>query len=862
MTMMKTMLFFLLVAATAMPAAALERVRSYLVTDFDVTPNDLRESQPQAFRRVGDAVYFNAETASAGREPYVTDGTPGGWRMLADLAPGVASSDAIVLGEARGRLIVVGSLPGEGAHLWAFDHGVPARLSPAPVLSAPISSTAAVALGNVDGRLLAAIGGRLWSSDGTAPGTSDVLAAAGSPVQAVLRQTCALPNVVTFLGTSSPGTEWIVASDGTAAGTRQLLAFDSYAEPFAAAAGGRCHFLRNGHPSGWEVFVTDGTVAGTVSVATGDDTAKAFVAHGGHVYVATTGSAFRIVRIDDGEPNGARVVMEVETYYPYAALATAGGKLVALGPGTSGPNPAFGLFAGDGTPGSMAPIYPTAGLPAPSSAQQALLTFGDAVVFATQTGARVRVDIATGTSAPAFGASDFGWIDSAELGNVRIGSSHVDRELVRSDGSVGGTARLSDVWPSTNDGLQTRVGVNGPVVFGDVLVFANRPRNEFNSRLMRTDGTGPGTRMIAADAYVGYLTEFARFGDGVAFMTRGNDSAARLYRTDALLGAMPPPVVVSGNGGWSFGTAGSTLLLECGPGPAVANALCAVGTDGGPATALTGTTYPSTFQVLGDIGGGTIVNVGGGSSFWRTDGTLPGTYLVAQGAPYGPGATNRYASAVLGGRLVFVLCPREDNCVLASTDGSPAGPAVLRDLPAAGIGTMARAGNRLVFDIEGAIWSTDGTPGGTDLLYWQQPYYSVALAAIGDVVHVAYQCASCKFPYLVTDGTAAGTRAIALPPNLEPNGDFVVALDDTTILFSCYSPATGIEVCMTDRQANAFDVAADIFPGDGSSQPELLARTPNGAYLTADDGRHGRELWRVVRWTDAIFADGFEPPTR
>jgi ELWxxDGT repeat protein len=856
---MKATLFFLLALAAVAPVAALPPVRAYLVADLDATPNDIRESTPASFRRIGNAVYFNAQTPETGREPYRTDGTPGGWRLLADLAPGTASSDGVALGEIGGRLILHGNLPGQGAQLWAVDAGgVVTKLA-----STAVSSATAIVFGTANGRLFVNIGGRLWVTDGTAAGTYDALAAAGFPVQSLLRQSCMLPNAAVFLGRNTFGDDWIVASDGTAAGTRRLVEFGpSFYEPYAASAGGRCYFLSNDAPV-WTLFASDGTAQGTAPVATGNGKVVDFLAHDDRIYFASTGSVSRVMRVEPGAPDSVSVVKEVETYYPYLSLATAGGKLVALMPSAAGQNPSFGLFAGDGTPGAMTQVYPTAGAPLPSAVEQRLLAFGDAVVFDTQVSTRLRVDVLTGASQPAIDTTDFDSIDNAQLGAVRIGSSYFGSELMRSDGSVAGTVELSDLWPSTDGGLEEAwLGDNGPILFGDVLVFASRTVNEFQGRLTRTDGTGEGTRRIATTSYTGYQAGFARFGDGVAFMTHNNDSTARLYRVDTALAATTPVADVSSNGGWSFGASGAAILLECRAGADTFHSLCAVGAGGSP-VALTGAGQSSDFQVLGDIGGGTIVKTGIGARTWRTDGTAPGTYLVAQGVQHGPpGATNRYASAVLDGRLFFVNCPRTDNCVLVSTDGTPGGTTVLRDLSDGGVETMVRVGSRLLFNIRGAVWSTDGTPGGTDLIYVQQPYYNVALSAVGDVAHVAYQCDSCKFTYLVTDGTALGTRPVALPPNLEPNGKFVAALGNDIALFSCYSQEFGEEVCMTDRGGNEFRVAADLFPGSASSKPQLLAATPNGVHLTADDGRHGRELWRIVPWTDAIFADGFGEPQR
>lgn len=50
-------------------------------------------SEPREFRVIGSRVVFSAYTLAHGREAFVTDGTTAGTRMLFDLAPGTAESE-------------------------------------------------------------------------------------------------------------------------------------------------------------------------------------------------------------------------------------------------------------------------------------------------------------------------------------------------------------------------------------------------------------------------------------------------------------------------------------------------------------------------------------------------------------------------------------------------------------------------------------------------------------------------------------------------------------------------------------------------------------------------------------------------
>lgn len=426
--------------------------------------------------------------------------------------------------------------------------------------------------------------------------------------------------------------------------------------------------------------------------------------------------------------------------------------------------------------------------------------------------------------------------------------TYLVRDLVTTPASTG---------PGNDNGIGKETGAGNAVTVGDALIFLNA-RDWFSPpvRIIRADRDG--VRELSPDAYVGNLSIIGRIGDAAAF-TASDLVASRLYRVDANFSATLVTTLPEQSGEWSLGTLGSTPLVQCGRADAFYS-LCTVG-PGGAMTVLTSGLPAYRFSPLGEIGGVAILAVDGGPGIWRTDGTAPGTFRLLQ-AGFVPGnADGRFMSGVLDGRLVFMNCPRQDSCVLTSTDGTVAGTTTLRDLPPTNLvsGRMVRAGSRLVFTLGTGLWSTDGTPAGTDILYGQTASYQLGITAVGGVAHVAFGCASCKFAYAVTDGTPAGTRAIALPPNLEPSGAFVAAVDDDTVVFPCNATGHGLELCVTDAGADEFHLVADIFPGEGHSIPTLLGQAGGGVFFSANDGTHGREVWRVERWTDAIFADGFEP---
>jgi ELWxxDGT repeat protein len=68
---------------------------------------------PEAFTVLGDRLYFSASSDATGREPWVTDGTAAGTRLVSDVCPGPCSSYAVGFGEIGGRLVVVAQIENE-----------------------------------------------------------------------------------------------------------------------------------------------------------------------------------------------------------------------------------------------------------------------------------------------------------------------------------------------------------------------------------------------------------------------------------------------------------------------------------------------------------------------------------------------------------------------------------------------------------------------------------------------------------------------------------------------------------------------------------------------------------------------------
>lgn len=77
--------------------------------------------------QVGDTLFFSAQDATIGQEFWQTDGTSTGTRLIADLNPGAASSNASIIGRLPGGLILSATDGTTGAEPWFLP--LPATLS-------------------------------------------------------------------------------------------------------------------------------------------------------------------------------------------------------------------------------------------------------------------------------------------------------------------------------------------------------------------------------------------------------------------------------------------------------------------------------------------------------------------------------------------------------------------------------------------------------------------------------------------------------------------------------------------------------------------------------------------------------------
>ncbi len=281
--------------------------------------------------RVDDGVH--------GAEPWVTDGTRRGTRLLRDLCPGVcigalALDPAGIVRSPAGDLLLFsgndGTDLGDGVEPWVTD-GTPAGtrkvadLCPGPCSSSPAAMSVRTAGGKAfffadDGTH----GFELWASDGTAAGTR--LAAELTPGEepAVAPEITAAADsdgrlffVIRRLGEPGSG---LWRSDGTPEGTVRLtpLELEVSAREAVRALGSRVFFVAADADHGEEMWTSDGTPEGTRLLAdlepgaAGSQPQGLTVFKGRLYFSADVGESGRELWASDGNPEGTVLVKDVD----------------------------------------------------------------------------------------------------------------------------------------------------------------------------------------------------------------------------------------------------------------------------------------------------------------------------------------------------------------------------------------------------------------------------------------------------------------------------------------------------------------------------------------------------------------------
>jgi ELWxxDGT repeat protein len=355
------------------------------IFDFNTATGNAVGAFTDSFYQANGLVYFTAVTTTVTGvrqvELWVTDGTSGGTRSISNLGSDLNTSVAVplgTLGNATFFVAQVTALDGTtvgselyvstGTSLDLFRDFVPGfatgYVNPDPTRVAVAGNQLFFT------REIPAVGNptELWVIDG-ATGSTQLLQTftniTGSKFS-VFGDSIVFTATTTVNGVQSSFAPWI--SDGTAAGTQQLLATNPTASGNSPDAGnftpfaGKLFFTAiGGSSTGKELWVTDGTPAGTVlfkdiNPGAAQSSPSNFVVVGDKLFFQATTATGREYWVTDGTPEGTVLVNDI-----------ASGALGSVNTG--------GRFT-SAVLGDAAPAAPTYAISdAPSTAEGGTLTF-------------------------------------------------------------------------------------------------------------------------------------------------------------------------------------------------------------------------------------------------------------------------------------------------------------------------------------------------------------------------------------------------------------------------------------------------------------------------------------------------------
>ena len=889
----------LLPCALALFAAAAAAQTATLAEDIAEQEAPYLFTEANLLQPLGQSLFF-IDTAND-QQPWVTDGTVDGTRMLSEDCPDPCyDRGTAILGTLGDRLVY------RWGQLWSTD-GTPAGTVPLTDPALEIDdywAPAGVRLGDriyfqacVEPVPLQSKCA-LWSTDGTRAGTGPVPVLTPGPQGDLLNDLTAAADRVYFVmkdfGSSEEAVE-IWSAD--AAGARRLVKVRAFFCDLWAAWGNLLFFTKAFEP---ELWVTDGTPEGTRSLGTfagGFGGEPLAIGAGGLYFIADDGAHGYEIWRSDGTPEGTRRVTELDQYdefsspfsdtdlEPQSWAHEIGGRLLFA---AYEPLAGRRLWISTGKPGSTRATSPVDLASRLFRAGDRLFAFAhdepnqDCEVWSFDrqgNGTRLVDGLSWQHCNQSFIEDVLMRVVGSRVYFTARDGDGATWSVWRSDGTAEGTARLFSVpsysWDITVTADESRVYVNsltGLWLWDD----RNGPRQLLGKGL-RNASSHPADLA----AHQGRLAFTA--GDGAdqpvraVWSSQGSEADTSLLITREGAGCDDPRSLVS---------TGSQLVFVCGD-------ELRISTPGGGSTLLA-EGLPDNL-ILIEHEGRVWFAQGDDREVWTTDGTPDGTVRLtdAGGSPIQV-PTLLWLS---DGQLVYFLGTRQEDPTgrLWRSDGTPAGTIPLVDLPSSGGFEVARAGSTTLVLLGDGLWRTDGTPAGTVRLtrsdgtpLLDYPYlltghngafYAYAYAydrtfwrtdgteagtvdliedyedydalpkpvSLGEKLLFVALSGKYRHDLWTTDGTPAGTSLLTDYLNLRggnPRPSGLVAAGGA-VWFTAFDQEYGRELWRTDGTAAGTRLVQDIAPGARSSSPEQLTEAGGRLYFVADDGITGRELWSL-----------------
>jgi ELWxxDGT repeat protein len=780
---------------------------------------------------------FGASVSPSNDEMYFSDDTASGTHLIADLVPGSK-------GLSVNSMVAFGTI--------ALFTGL-----------------------DVDG-----VSSALWRSDGTAQGTYQLLRDPNHAVPTEELTPAILNGKIYFCGRNPANTNQIglFASDGTLAGTTQIIAQDA---AHLTVMNGALYF-ESTTATGIELWRSDGTAAGTSLVkdinpgANSSSPDHLTVVGNTLFFTADDGTNGRQLWKSDGTSTGTMMVKVIDSFgfYPNS-MVNANGTLL-FSNSTS-------IWRSDGTSGGTSLIKTFQG----TSQIWELYPAGSFTYFARPDGFYQTDGTVAGTRqvTSSSGPLTYGVAYSMTAFGSKMlctaSSSGAGLELWITDGTVAGTQLLKDVLPGRASSGIVALASNPE---GTRAYFSANLNDGLGSEPWVTDGTTAGTHGLGdanKTSKSSSPSSFARLGNTLYFSVTGTTSPG-LYKSDGTLAGTTfvdsfrifQPNAFSGvtwiefNGKLVFGgspAAGGASGLVTSDGTAAGTAfvggnisnllpmdLTIAGSTLYMRSSVSGSQslYQYDGSRLSAVSGATgignalaaynnVLYYGKGSDLWRIGGAGP--ELVASGV----GTVQ--ALAVMNNQLL-IFTTLNSTAFLYRYDGS-----TMTQVTSVAISTSVIrwgavvSGGLGVFSIGNSLWRTDLTGSGT----FKLATVSINTPAVPGFAAVVdgklYFDGLASTPnggagLWVSDGTVAGTQRLT---SVHSSGQWIMAADGR-VYFPGTTASDGIELWDTDGTIAGTQEIVNLGPYSESGVPGNAVAVGNILYFNGDDrALVGSEVFKV-----------------
>jgi ELWxxDGT repeat protein len=487
---------------------------------------------------VGGTAYLMADDGVHGLELWRTDGTPDGTRLIADLTPGPDGSQ------------FPSAIPWEGGMLFATNSALyttdPSEDGVTLVKALPHSASLA---GLGDQGLFSdndgVHGEELWSSDGTAAGTGML-----KDLNPLLRNESSSPNFLgiastpagprAFYEASDGHDDFLWATDGTTQGTGVVKSVEVRAFPGTSGAvvDDTLYFVGNDADHGSELWKSNGTSAGTVMLSGNSGGAyEPPVAYRGRVYFpyedADHGPELWVT---DGTEAGTRLFSDIlpgpDGSFP-TDLVVAGDLLYFEASETADYTPQ--LWRTDGTPAGTFVVKDFS--PDEGYCCNQMIPFGGELIFlpwdpvhgaepwvtdGTEAGTTLLREFHPGQASTSIRE----FVEAAGFGYFAAEDGTHGFELWRTDGTPAGTAMVKDILPGPGSSFPSFLGA-----IGNTVLFKVRDPITLGWEIWKSDGTDAGTVKVVGgfkhDAF-----SAVNLGPVILFGDSDDEHGRELWRTD------------------------------------------------------------------------------------------------------------------------------------------------------------------------------------------------------------------------------------------------------------------------------------------------------------------------------------------